>query len=187
MSIRIFAQALNARKMFDLQRVQYSEKLLMSGTVPGSATGAATLLARTAVSNLGHFLCMYITGHFSCRRTVGAEIIDDAINHLRGQLIDGAGQKKLFNDRVPLDLWVSPGRERDATTLNAVTASPAAVPVSPPPYPLFYPMEFEYLFAANSDILCDLANDSDLSIDFELCFHGIRILSSVAVKGAVSS
>jgi len=186
MSIRIFASALNASKMFDLQRSQYSEKLLMSGTVPGSATGAATTMARTAVSNLGHFLCQYVTGHFSCRRTIAGEIIDDAINHLRGQLIDGAGQKKLFNDRIPLDLWLSPGRERDATTLNAVADSAGGVPVSPPPYPLFYPHEFEYLFSANSDILLDLANDSDLDIDFEITFHGIRILSKVSVQGAIS-
>ncbi len=183
MSIRVFASRLSAAKMFALQKSQYSEKLLMTDAVPAGGT----VLARTAVSNLGHFLCLYMTGHFSTLRldAPAGQIIDDAVSHLRGQLIDGAGQRKLFDNRIPLDMFLSPGRERDNTAVNAVTPDIVAplADTAPPPFPLFYPQEFEYLYSMNSDILMDIANDSDTPIDFEICFHGIRILSSETTQG----
>lgn len=178
--VRVFGQRLNPTTLFNLQRSQYSEKLLLSDTVPAGQSK----LGKTAVSNLGHFLCLHITGHFETLRYQGETVIDDAINHLRGQLIDGAGQKKLFNDYIPLDLWMSPGRERSNDAANVLTpvVDPAVDTACCPPY-LFYPQEFEYLFSANSDILLDVKNDSDYEIDYEICFHGIRILSSAAVSG----
>jgi len=178
--IRVFNK-LSAEKLFAAQRSQYSETLNMAGVVPANAG----FLARTDVSNLGHFLCLKITGSFSTLRIdplAPPAIIDDGIDHLRGQLIDGAGQRKLFNDFIPLSLFLSPGRRRDVTATNAVlptaTAALAGLGNS-----LFYPVEFEYLFAANSQILLELRNDSDTLNRFDIAFHGVRILSGVSVAG----
>jgi hypothetical protein len=177
--IRTFSNKIEAQKLFDSQKRQYSETILMTGTVPA----AGGVLARTGISNLGHFLCLKITGSFSCLWTDGVVgLIDDGIDHLRGQLIDGAGQRKLFNDYIPLSLFLSPGRRRDATALNAF--APAGAVVTCPPSPsLFYPGEFEYLFSANSEILLDVRNDSNSVNRFDIAFHGIRILSGVSVAG----
>jgi len=180
---RVFSQRLNLEALYRLQNVQYSEKLLMADTVPAGQSK----LGKTAISNLGHFLCLQVTGHFQTVKAGGtgvppANIVDDAVNHLRGQLVDGAGNRKLFNDYIPLDLWLSPGRERDNRATNVIAPDGAIITASAP-YPLFYPMEFEYLFSANSEILLDVKNDSDKDISYEIAWHGIRVLSSLAVSG----
>lgn len=178
--IRVF-NGLSAQKLFQSQRSQYSETLVLSGVVPANAG----ILTRTAVSNLGHFLCLKITGSFSTLRIdplAPPAIIDDGIDHLRGQLIDGAGQRKLYNDFIPLSLLLSPGRRRDGTAANA-WAPTATAAVAVPSGSLFYPAEFEYLFSANSEILLDVRNDSDAVNRFDIAFHGIRILSGVSVAG----
>jgi hypothetical protein len=174
--VRVFG-ALSADKLFDSQRSRYSETLILSGVIPANAG----LLCRTAVSNLGHFLCLKITGSFSTLTNAGG-IVDDGIDHLRGQLIDGAGQRKLFNDYIPLSLFLSPGRRRDATALNAFIPF-GAIPAAQPSGSLFYPTELEYLFSANSEILLDVRNDSVEPNRLDVAFHGIRILSGVSVAG----
>jgi hypothetical protein len=185
MSMRVLSKALDVNSLFSLQNTQYSEKLLLSDTVPA----AGSKLGRTAVSNLGHFFCQFITGSFfTCRVTPGAAtFIDDGCCHLKGQMSDGNGMKKLFSDYIPLDLFLSPGRVRDAGADNVmnpvVIPGPLTVDTSAPSNSLFYPMEFEYLFGANSEILLDVKNDSDIAVTYNICFHGIRILSKAAVRG----
>jgi len=176
--IRVFSKGLNASAMLALQSSQYSERLLMADTV----TAGQSKLGKTTVSNLGHFLCLMITGSFETLLLGGSGTIDDGINHLRGQLIDSTGNRKLFSDYVPLSLWLSPGRRRSPTAANAFQPDGAII-TSPAANPLFYPLEFEYLFAANSDIQLDVKNDSTAACKYEIVFHGIRILSGAAVSG----
>ena len=179
--IRVFSNKIEAAKLFAAQKSQYSETLVMSGVVP--AGGGS--MSRVAVSNLGHFLCLKITGSMSTLAVHAVHgIVDDGVDHLRGQLIDGSGQRKMFNDYIPLSLWLSPGRRRDATALNAI--GPLAAPVvdtAAASGSLFYPTEFEYLFSANSEILLDVRNDSTAINRFDIAFHGIRIFSGVSVAG----
>jgi hypothetical protein len=192
--VRIFANRLKTQDMFNLQRFQYSEKLILSDTVPA---GQAKL-GKVAVSNLGHFLLTHITGTFTTIRTenyilpgAGAATdnqIDSGVNYLRGQLIDGNGQKKLFSDYIPFDLFLSPGRIKDGDSYNDLIAALNSVGGTVANHAgdsnaLFYPQEFEYLFSANSDILFDVKNDSNLANSYNITLHGIRILSSAAVKG----
>jgi hypothetical protein len=162
---------INPSEVFELQKQQYYERLLLSDTV----TAGATKLGRVQISNVGHFMCMYITGSYSSLASPAGAIIDTGINYLSGQLIDGAGQRKLYNDRIPFDLWLSPGRRRDAAS-TTVLADPVG-------NNLFYPIEFQYLFTANSDILLDVENESDESNSYEICFHGIRLVSSMVLDG----
>lgn len=177
--IRVFASALNADTLLRIQSAQYSDKIYLTDTVPAGQSK----LGKAAVSNLGHFLCQYLTGHFSTLKLDGvAGIIDDGVSHLRGQLTDGNGQKKLFSDYIPLDLLLSPGRTRDGAAGNAYQPDGTVITASAG-NPLFYPLELEYLFAANGEILFDVKNDSDTDISYGIVFHGIRILSRAAVTG----
>jgi hypothetical protein len=181
MSVRVFAQKLNTDALFRVQGQQYSERLLLSVTIPAGQTA----MGRTVIGTLGHFLCQHITGHFDTMRLAGAPAVtvDDAVSHLRGMLMDSAGNRRLYNDYIPLDLLFSPGRRRNNTAVNVLTPAVGVADTAPVPFPLFYPTEFEYLFAANSEILFDVKNDSDVALTAELCFHGVRILSSTSVSG----
>jgi hypothetical protein len=196
MATRIFKAVENAAEMFKLQNQQYSDKLIIADTVPASSEK----LSKTGVSNMGHFHCLQLTGHYETLSQVTVcstpHIEDDGVNHLRGQLIDGAGQRKLFSDYIPLDLFLSPGRIKTGIATIAGGA-PTAVSnfllddsgyanAAAPADNLFYPFEFEYLFTANSDIILNVKNDSDVDIFYEIVFHGIRLMSNAAVKGAIN-
>lgn len=163
--MNLLLDRIDASAILDLQTKQYPDKMLISDTVPlgQSKLGSAD------VGNLGHFLCMKITGHFT---TMKSGPTDDGVSHLRGLLSDGTGQRKLFSDYVPLDLWLSPGRVKSPLDLTGADSNN-----------LFYPLKWEYLFAANGAILLDVKNDSDLDNDYEVTFHGYRIKSKIAVQG----
>lgn len=185
--IQVLSQKLSAQSRFIVQSEQYSEKISLSDTIPANSTK----LCKTNVSNLGHFLCLRITGHYetvgrydnqSLEPSDNGFPYDDGICHLKGQLQDGAGQRIMFSDYVPLDLFLSPGRIRSVNALNLI-AEADGIPPSSPASTLFYPDEFEYLFTANSDILFSVKNDSNYPLSLELLFHGVRILSSKTVRG----
>jgi len=177
--IRVLAKKINSGATFAMQNSQYSDKILLSDTVPALSSH----LGKASVSNLGDFLCQHVTGHFETldllTGTSTTHTVDDEINHLRGQLMDGAGNRKLFNDYIPLDLILSPGRMRSVNAVNTYAvvndgAAQAAIANAAPS--LFYPFEFEYLFSRNTDILFDVKNDSRNAINYEIVFHGIRVL-----------
>lgn len=161
-----FAEMLDPVKLFAMQNKQYEERLVMTDTL----TAGQTKQAFVDVSNLGHFLCLDITGTFSTLYSDGA-IKDYGINYLSGQLSDGGGNRILFNDKIPFQLWLTPGRRRDAASTTLL--------VTPDPIGnnLFVPMELQYLFTSNTKILLDVYNASNTSNSFEICFRGIRIVT----------
>ncbi len=185
--IQVLSAKLSSASRFALQSEQYSEKIPLSDTIPAGTTK----LCKTNVSTLGHFLCTRITGHYETlgkyNTTTGAvddtgSIIDDGICHLRAVLQDGAGQRIMFSDYAPLDLFLSPGRTRsNSATNNLITQSNIGAATGAPA--LFFPDEFEYLFSANSDILFSVKNDSNADCKIDLVFHGVRILSKRSVSG----
>jgi len=159
---------INIRDALDLENLQYTERLLLSGSIPASSNRLLT----TSVSNLGHFACLWMTGHYTSLVS-DDPATDTGVSYLRGKLIDGANERPLFNDYIPLDLWLSPGRVRDAAALTDAPVSNS----------LFYPTEFQYIFPANGEIQLDVWNDSDYANDLAVMFHGIRIKASAAVRG----
>lgn len=179
--IRAFASKLNADSMLQTQSVQHSEKILMQDSVEAGTRK----LCRASVSNYGDFLCLFILGTFETLKTVTVEevdyIVDNGVDYLRGQLADSIGQKKLFSDFIPFSLFLSPGRRRSVNAVNNLDDDIAAI--AGQSNNLFYPQEFEYIFAANSEILLDVYNDSNTDLSFEIVFSGIRILSETAVSG----
>lgn len=150
---------------FAVQNKQYAESLLLNDIVePGTKK-----LGKVSISNLGHFLCQRITGSYTtieANPEVPAEITDTGIVYLRGKLIDGSNQRALFNDYIPLNLFLSPGRTRSAET----TQTPV-----PDDTGLFYPIELNYLFTINSDILLEVYNSSNVAQEYNIMFHGMRI------------
>lgn len=181
--IQVLNAKLSAQSRFQVQNAQYSEKIVLTDSV----TAGATKLCRTNVSNLGHFLCTRITGSFETLASVTysatPKIVDDGVDHLRAVLQDGAGQRIMFSDYVPLSLFLSPGRRRSSLAVNNLldVANYANAAAASPQ--LNFPDEFEYLFSANSDILFSVKNDSNTTISFDILFHGIRILSNKSVSG----
>jgi hypothetical protein len=181
--IRAFAQKLNADAMLQTQSVQHSEKILLQDSVdPGTRK-----LCRASVSNYGDFLCLFMLGSFETLYEITYQatpyIIDTGIDYLRGQLADSVGQRKLFSDFIPFSLFLSPGRRRSVFAANNLLDIANVANQASPGYPLFYPQEFEYIWAANSEILLDVYNDSNVELHFEIVFSGIRVLSGTAVSG----
>jgi hypothetical protein len=158
-------------KFGTIKRSQYPEKLLLSGTIPAGKQ----LRNITNISHLGDFLCIYITGSYTTLVLDEGDIIDNGVCSLRGQLYDGTGNRQLFNDFIPFDLILSPGRIKDGAALN-VFEDYGTVVRADPSQQVFYPMEFQHLFDVNSTIFIDVKNDSDADNSFNICFHGIRLL-----------
>ena len=167
MVVKPFSQIIDPQKVFDMQRRQYRETILLADTVPA----LQSKVGQVSISNLGHFFSMNMTGSFETTVLSGGVIVDSGVNYLSGQLIDSAGNKKLFSDRIPLNILLSPGRRKSANSTTVLTTDPVG-------NSLFYPMELEYLWAANSTILLDVYNASTTPVSYEIAFHGIRIVSA---------
>lgn len=162
---------LSAEKFSGLKRMQYPEKLLLSDTVVAGEQQRGIV----NISHIGDFICLFITGSFTTLCTSGETIVDNGVCSLRGQLIDGTGNRKLFNDFIPLDLFLSPGRVKSTTAANVLGDSGTNLRADASQQ-LFYPSEFQHLFDQNSTIIFDCKNDSDADNTYNICFHGYRLV-----------
>lgn len=159
----VFKKVINFDVLFNIQDVQYSEKLFLEDTIPAGSEKMSTL----AISSHGHFYCKYITGHISTLFLDGGNIKDDGVSHLRAKIIDGGTSRDLTNTYVPLDLLLSPGRVKSNLSTTLLTTDA-------PSNTLFYPLEWEYMFSINSYIEFHVKNDSNTPNTFAVCLHGIR-------------
>lgn len=167
MGMRLFTQAIDPVGMFELQNAQYREILYMEDVVPAGSGGQETNLN---ISSIGHFYCLFLTGSFETIVSPAGVIADSGVNYLFGQMRDGT--RPLFNDRIPLNLFLSPGRRKSVLSAGVLT--------DPVGNQLFQPIPFEYLFTVNSNITMNVANTSDEDMHFEIAFHGMRIVSNSA-------
>lgn len=133
----------DSNTLLTIQRKQHSEILILSDIVPANSVK----LGKRSITNSGNFFLKSITGKF--QTTNGGEC------HLLGQLADSTGNRTLFSDFCPLDLFLSPGTEGNRY-LN--------------------PFDFEYTFNANSDILFEVKNTSEVNLKYTIAFKGIRLL-----------
>jgi len=165
---------ISSEKYSNIKRAQYPEKLVITDTVPAGQQ----VRAIANISHIGNFLCLWISGIYSTLELAagGGSSVDNGICNLRGLLIDGTGTRKLFNDFIPFDLWLSPGRIKTTVATNRIS-DVGAVLRADPSQQLFYPLEFQHMFDRNSTIIADVKNDSDADNTFTLCFHGIRLLA----------
>ena len=164
---KILLNRIDARRVFEIQNLQYSEVIYLADTIP-AATGR---MSRVSISNLGHFYCLFFTGSFDTQYNAGAGAVDDGTDYLRAKIIEGATQKQLTNDYIPLSILLSPGRRKSLVASGAQSNA------------LFYPTQFEYLFPANSDIIFDMKNDSNVALSFSVAFFGVRVKATGTVAG----
>ena len=169
--INIFAKILDPDKILDFQNLQYTEKLLLEDEVPANSME----MGKTNISSLGHFYSLFITGKFTTTYDVPDESpVDGCYCYLRGKLIDGSNSKPLFNDYIPLDLFLSPGRTKDPVTTNFDSIACSNN--------LFYPQPFQYMFTVNSEIQFECKNDSNYRNKYWIVFHGIRFPAAQKTK-----
>lgn len=167
--MNVLLNRLDSARLFEVQSFQYQDVIYLADSV-----GASTQkLGRVTVSNLGHFHALYVTGSMTTQYDTGGGAVDTGINYLRAKLIDGSNGRPLFNDYIPLNLFLSPGRRRSLTGAGAGGESGS----------LFYPLPFEYLFTANSEIQIDVKNDSNVANAYSLAFFGVRVLAAASVAG----
>lgn len=171
MSIRVLSSKIDPQSIFALSKKQYSEKLYLSDIIQAGSTQ----MSKVSVAQYGHFLCQYITGSFSTLYQNGGTTIDHGVCTLKALMTDGTGQRRLFNDYIPLSLFLSPGRQKSESAANVVLDNANGLRANAS-NSLFYPLEFEYFFPANTDILLDVKNSSNVANSYDICFHGVRVL-----------
>ena len=174
-------ERINTVEAAELQLHQWTEKLPMSVVVPAGSE----VLAKLDINNLGMFRLKAITGRYTTLAKDGATTCKDTgVSYIRARMIDGATQRAIFSDYIPLENFISPGRCKAAkttltvggsvTTLtNPNVATDAAAPQ------IFYPVPLHYDFAVNSSIQMSFKNSSDVDQTVDLMFHGIRVQSGM--------
>jgi len=149
---------------------QHREGILLQGTI---AAGSSDTI-KVEVGTAGTIVTMRMAGTFSTLDLIGGAIVDDGICHLRGQLIDTDKNLQLFNDFVPLSLFLSPGRRKDKLAVNYLTAGGGADAAAAAAN-LYEPQEFTHPFTVNSYIRLDVKNDAGTPNSFEIYFDVIRV------------
>lgn len=171
---------IDAKNVENLQINQYANVLRINGTVPAIDNQNGALTAVLNISSYGGFLMQSFTGKYSTLVSDGgqpAAAVDDGTNHLSVKIVDVTSAIDLFDDFVPLDLFLSPGRVR---TPGVYVDAAGGVPN--PSNQLFWPMPFEYYFSSNAEINLEFRNNSDWSNTFDISFWGIRLKSSISVR-----
>lgn len=168
---------LDTQKIFVVQAQQYANYILIDAQNIGANTRVEV---QVNISSLGNFLCEFVTGRYT-RKTIfdpGPPVVlaDSGACQIRGKISDPDKSIDIFGDLIPLDLWLTPGGVRSPGVLTDIDG--AALPV--PSNQLFMPMKLDYLFRMNSQIVVELANDSDTEQDVQIMFAGTRILTPKA-------
>lgn len=180
--MKMLSRPINANKVKDIQIVQYANFIHVKGTCPKVDDGG-TINALLKISNIGDFLTSKITGTFTSiveDPNNAGNPADDGTNHLSVKITDTGNSIELTDTHIPMDLFLTPGRVRKM----GVNVDAAGAGIAPDPsQPLFWPVNMEYIFAANTEINFEFKNDSDWANDFAICLHGTRIRSRISNSG----
>jgi|GEM_PF-3847520 len=174
------------------QQARRREKLVIFGT---AAAGKPNQPFSTHVNTDGPFWLQRISGSFTrliypvnpSSGVVSANLVDDGGCHLRAVLYGANQQQILFQNPVSLCNFLSPGGVRSPIAGSTNVAqnnngsftdaiSGLTFAQAPASGTLYRPDEFEYVFAAKSDIYINIFNDSNAPNDFEIVLDGVRFL-----------
>lgn len=161
---------------------QHREGILLQGTIAANSSDTVKVEVGTA----GTICTMRMAGQFTTLDldTGSGHVIDDGVNHLRGQLIDTDGNLQLFNDFVPFSLFCSPGRIKAKSGIVGGVVTPVSnyliddagiALAAAAGGNLYEPNEFTHPFPVNSYIRIDVKNDASCSNSFALYFDVIRV------------
>jgi hypothetical protein len=177
--MNLFRENFDVDKILKLRSSQYVQPLYVEDVVQAGNTKSTPL----PLSTIGAFLVLCFTGFYTCLRVKAALTLQDlGICPLRMKIQAGASNLEMFGDYVPMNLLLSPGRIRvNPLDPQLVTGGYALADVDQGPVPnqLFYPMSYQYPFAANDTITISVKNDFDASVGgyqnrWGMCFFGIR-------------
>ncbi|MGB7569595.1 MAG: hypothetical protein WBM07_17155 [Chitinivibrionales bacterium] len=172
--MNILSTKLSNYALKESKKGQHREGIILQGEVPASTDGGV-FSAKVNVGTVGAIVTMRMAGTFTTLDLISGHVIDDGVCHLRAQLVDTDGNLNLYNDFVPLNVLLSPGRRKDTRAENNVLAVADVADTAGPAFGLYEGQEFTHPFTVNSDILINLKNDALYANSFEIYFDVIRV------------
>lgn len=177
--MNVLTTKLSNVQLRDAKTGQHREGLLLQGEILANSSDTVKVEIGTA----GTIVTLRMAGYYTTMDYIAAAVVDDGICHLRGQLFDTDRNLALFNDFIPLNLFLSPGRVKSKQALVAGVQTacsnylqPAgAIPTAAPAGNLYEPNEFTHPFTVNSYIRIDMKNDAACSNKFAIYFDCIRV------------
>jgi len=157
-----YHEPIDIGNIIDLQNHQYQNALYLEQEVPA----ASQVDASVNITALGHFMLLSVTGDYTTKYFDDPDVIDNGICQMTMQLVDGSNQRTLFDDYIPVNLFLSPGR---------VKAIAGAISADNRSDPLFLEYGFVYTFPKNSAIICRIRNASNYANRIRVMFKGIRV------------
>ena len=168
--MNILRTKLSNAKLREAKLGQHREAILLQGEIAAGQSDSA----KVNVGTVGALVTLRMSGQFTTLDLVGGNCIDDGICHLRGRLQDTDKNLQLFNDYMPLSLFLSPGRMKDKRAVNYLTAGGGADAAGAAGN-LYEMQEFTHPFTVNSSIFIDLKNDAAYANKFYIYFDCIRV------------
>lgn len=157
-------------RIIDLQNHQYQQTLYLSQSVPANSQVDAPV----NITALGHFMLLSMTGDYTTKIDGDPDPVDNGICNMLVQLVDGSNQRTLFDNFVPANLFLSPGRRK--ILAGAISADNRSDP-------LYLEYGFVYTFPLNSQILVRIQNAADYENIIRIAFKGIRVFPSSRQQG----
>lgn len=169
--MNVLRMKLSNAKLKEAKVGQHREGILLSGTIAAGQPDTA----KVEVGSAGAIVTMRMSGMFTTLDLVGGHVIDDGICHIRGQLFDTDKNTALFNDFVPLSLFLSPGRIKDKAAENYKLDVALVANRADPGGFLYEMQEFTHPFTVGAYIKMDVKNDAAYANKFYIYFDVIRV------------
>jgi len=133
--------------------------LTFSKTVPANTSGSDVV----QISDDGHFKSYYLGGQFT---SLTAEDTDGGACGINVKIHDNGRRWDIIDNLTPMSLFCSPGRQRS----SGVAGDPSN--------PLFYPVEFPYIFMAGTTIRVEYTNTLAYANTFWLIWYGEKLFKN---------
>jgi len=157
-----YHEPIDISQIIDLQQHQYQNVLYLEEEVAADTQVDATV----NITALGHFMLLSMTGSYTTKAFDDPDVIDNGLCPFTVQLVDGSNQRTLFDDFVPANLFLSPGREK--ILAGAISADNRSDP-------LYLEFPFIYTFPLNSQIVVRIRNSANYANILKIEFKGIRV------------
>jgi hypothetical protein len=154
-----YHEKIDIREILMLQNHQYQQILYFENEIPADTT----LEGSVNVTGLGHFMLLSFTGDYTTKVNDEGEADDDGICDLSMQLIDGSSNRTLFDNLIPLNILLSPGRRQIIPGVGEYSNQ------------LYLEFGFVYTFSMNGSIQVRIQNNADFANIVRIAFKGIRI------------
>lgn len=151
-----YHKKMNIQEILNVQKYQYQQAIYLEQEIPADEE----LDASVAITALGHFMLLSMTGSFTTKE---GQSEDNGITECSMQLIDGSNHRELFDDFIPCNLFLSPGRIQALAGVGTASNQ------------LFLEYPFVYTFVLNGAILVKLRNTAAFANTVRIMFKGIRI------------